>query len=144
MQWLLTSHVRRFHKHYGTSGHIWQGRYKSFLIQKDGHLLIVLKYVESNPLRAGLVNSANNWLWSSHRESIHRGGHLLIDEVPVELPKEWSKFVNESIAEKELEKLRQSVSRQSPYGDSSWQVDVSKTFGLESTIRPRGRPRRED
>jgi putative transposase len=144
MQWLLTSHVRRFHKHYGTSGHIWQGRYKSFLIQKDGHLLTVLKYVESNPLRAGLVNSANNWLWSSHRESIHRGGHLLIDEVPVELPKEWSKFVNESIAEKELEKLRQSVSRQSPYGDSSWQVDVSKTFGLESTIRPRGRPRRED
>jgi putative transposase len=144
MQWLLTSHVRRFHKHYGTSGHIWQGRYKSFLIQKDSHLLSVLKYVESNPLRAGLVNAANNWLWSSHRESIHKGGHLLIDEVPVELPKEWSKFVNESIAEKELEKLRQSVSRQSPYGDSSWQVDVSKTFGLESTIRPRGRPRRED
>jgi putative transposase len=144
MQWLMTSHVRRFHKHYGTCGHIWQGRYKSFLIQKDSHLLTVLKYVESNPLRAGLVNSANNWLWSSHRESIHKGGHLLIDEVPVELPKEWSKFVNESIPEKELEKLRQSVSRQSPYGDSLWQVDVSKTFGLESTIRPRGRPRRED
>ena len=70
MQWLLTSHVRRFHKHYGTSGHIWQGRYKSFLIQKDSHLLTVLKYVESNPLRAGLVNSANNWLRSSHRETI--------------------------------------------------------------------------
>jgi putative transposase len=144
MQWLLTSHVRRFHKHYGTSGHIWQGRYKSFLIQKDSHLLTVLKYVEGNPLRAGLVNSANNWLWSSHGESIHKGDHSLIDEVPVELPKEWSKFVNESIAEKELEKLRQSVSRQSPYGDSLWQVDVSKTLGLESTIRPRGRPSRED
>jgi len=144
MQWLLTSHVRRFHKHYGTSGHIWQGRYKSFLIQKDSHLLTVLKYVESNPLRAGLVNSANNWLWSSHGESIHKGGHLLVDEIPVELPKEWSKFINESISEKELEKLRQSVSRQSPYGDSLWQVHVSKTFGLESTIRPRGRPRRED
>ena len=144
MQWLLTSHVRRFHMHYGTSGHIWQGRYKSFLIQKDSHLLTVLKYVESNPLRAGLVNSANNWLWSSHGESIHKGGHSLIDEIPVELPKEWSKFVNESISEKELEKLRQSVSRQSPYGDSLWQVHVSKIFGLESTIRPRGRPRKED
>jgi putative transposase len=144
MQWLMTSHVRRFHKHYGTSGHVWQGRYKSFLIQKDRHLLTVLKYVESNPLRSGLVNSANNWLWSSHKESIQRGAHVLIDEVPVELPKEWSKFVNESISEKELEKLRQSVSRQSPYGDSLWQVHVSKTFGLESTIRPRGRPRREE
>lgn len=144
MQWLLTSHVRRFHKHYGTSGHIWQGRYKSFLIQEDEHLLTVLRYVESNPLRAGLVNSAKNWLWSSHKESIHRGARLLIDEVPVELPKEWSKIVNESISEKELEEVRQSVSRQSPYGGSLWQAHVSKTLGLESTVRPRGRPRRED
>jgi putative transposase len=104
----------------------------------------VLKYVESNPLRAGLADSASKWLWSSHRESIQKGDHLMIDEVPVELPKEWSKFVNESISEKELEKLRQSVSRQSPYGDSIWQAHVSKTFGLESTIRPRGRPRKED
>jgi len=144
MQWLLTSHVRRFHKHYGTSGHIWQGRYKSFLIQEDEHLLTVLRYVESNPLRAGLVNSAKNWLWSSHKESIHRGARLLIDEVPVELPKEWSKIVNESISEEELEEVRQSVSRQSPYGDPLWQVHISKTMGLESTVRPRGRPRRED
>jgi putative transposase len=69
---------------------------------------------------------------------------LLIDEVPVELPKEWSKMVNESISKKELEEVRQSVSRQSPYGDSLWQAHVSKTLGLESTVRPRGRPRRED
>ena len=55
MQWIMTSHVRRYHRHYGTSGHIWQGRYRSFLIQKDSHLLMVLRYVESNPLRADLL-----------------------------------------------------------------------------------------
>jgi len=141
MQWLMTSHVRRYHQHYGTSGHVWQGRYKSFLIQKDSHLLAVLKYVESNPLRVGLASSAREWLWSSHLESLGKRPSLLIDEVPIELPKDWGKFVDEPMTEKELEKLRQSVNRQSPYGDSFWQVQVSKEFGLESTIRPRGRPK---
>jgi putative transposase len=141
MQWLMTSHVRRYHRHYGTSGHVWQGRYKSFLIQIDSHLLIVLRYVEGNPLRAGLVNSAKDWLWSSYVESIGKRPRLLVDEVPIELPKDWSKYVEEPITEKELEKLRQSVNRQSPYGNPLWQVQVSKEFGLESTIRPIGRPR---
>jgi hypothetical protein len=35
MQWLLTGHVRRYHKHYGGSGHVWQGRFKSFSVQRD-------------------------------------------------------------------------------------------------------------
>jgi len=54
----MTSHVRRYHQHYKTSGHIWQGRFKTFIIQEDSHLLTVLKYVEGNPVRAGLVNLA--------------------------------------------------------------------------------------
>jgi putative transposase len=50
MQWLLTSHVRRYHKHYGSSGHVWQGRFKSFPVQRDEHLLMVLRYVLQNQL----------------------------------------------------------------------------------------------
>ncbi len=38
MQWLMTSHVRRYHRYYGSSGHVWQGRYKSFMIQEDSYL----------------------------------------------------------------------------------------------------------
>jgi putative transposase len=45
MQWLLTSHVRRYHRHYQGSGHVWQGRFKAFPIQQDEHLLTVLRYV---------------------------------------------------------------------------------------------------
>ncbi|BFU92124.1 MAG: hypothetical protein NTAFB01_33110 [Nitrospira sp.] len=51
MQWWLTSHVRRYHRHYRSHGHVWQGRFKSFPIQQDGHLLTVLL----NPVRANLV-----------------------------------------------------------------------------------------
>ena len=65
MMWLLTAHVRRYHKHYQSSGHVWQGRFRSFPIQEDDHLLAVLRYTERNALRAGLVQRAEDWPWSS-------------------------------------------------------------------------------
>jgi len=142
MQWLMTSHVRRYHRHYETRGHVWQGRYKSFLIQKDSHLLTVMRYVEGNPKRAGLVKSVKDWLWSSSQESLGRRSRSLIDTVPLELPKDWEDYVNEPVTAKELERIRQSVIRQAPYGDEPWKLQLSKDLGLESTIRPIGRPRK--
>ena len=65
MQWLLTSHVRRYHRHYHGSGHVWQGRFKAFPIEEDEHLWTVLRYVERNALRANLVRRAEDWPWSS-------------------------------------------------------------------------------
>ena len=58
MQWLFTTHVRHYHEKYGTSGRVWQGRYKSFLIQDDHYLLTVMRYVERNAQRAKLVARA--------------------------------------------------------------------------------------
>ena len=58
MQWLMTAHVRRYHRHYHSSGHVWQAHFKAFPIQHDEHLLTVLRYVERNPLRANLVQRA--------------------------------------------------------------------------------------
>ena len=64
MQWLMTSHVRRYHRHYNSSGHVWQGRFKAFPIQQDEHLLTVLRYVERNPVRARMVRKAQRYSWS--------------------------------------------------------------------------------
>lgn len=102
----------------------------------------MLRYVEGNPARAGLVNSAKDWLWSSHREAIGERSRLLVDEIPIELPEDWNGYVDEPLTEKELEKLHQSVNRQSPCGTSMWQIEVSKELRLESTLRPRGRPKK--
>jgi len=140
MQWLMTCHVRRYHRDNGTSGHVWQGRFKSFVIQKDGHLLTGLRYVEGNPVRAGLVRSARDWPWSSRSAVIGDTMQLLLDEVPVKLPPDWDRYVDEPLTEKELERIRRSVNRQSPYGDEMWQMQIGKELGLESTLRPRGRP----
>jgi len=55
MHYLLSVHVRKHHKRYGTDGRLWQGRFKAFPIQQDSHLIAVVKYVEDNPVRAGMV-----------------------------------------------------------------------------------------
>jgi len=61
MQSLLVSHTQRYHKHYRSGGHVWQGRFKSPIIQSDDHLLAVLRYIEANPLRAGIVQRAEEY-----------------------------------------------------------------------------------
>ena len=62
----LTSHVRRYHRQYRTSGHIWQGRFRAFPIQADEHLLTVLRYVEQNPIRLKdlKLRKPERWAWS--------------------------------------------------------------------------------
>ncbi|HIE06335.1 MAG TPA: transposase [bacterium (Candidatus Stahlbacteria)] len=142
MQWVLTSHVRRYHGYHQTSGHIWQGRYKSFLIQEDNHLLTVMRYVEANPVRAGLVKSAKAWHWSSHREWIRITPRTLVDPCPIELPEDWNRFVNQPLTEQELDDIHQSIMRNRPFGSEEWQLQMCRSLGLESTLRPRGRPRR--
>jgi len=142
MQWLMTSHVRRYHNHYETSGHVWQGRYKSFMIQKDNYLLTAIRYVEGNPVRAGLVRTARDWVWSSHKETISDRYKLLIDNAPVELVENWTRYVDETWVDHDLKKIRESVNRQSPYGDKRWQKINAEKYNLMSTIRSRGRPRK--
>src|SRR5260370_30583714 len=55
LQSLTVAHTWHYHQAQGTVGHVWQGRFKSPVIQEDEHALIVLRYIEANPLRAGMV-----------------------------------------------------------------------------------------
>jgi putative transposase len=67
MRWLTVTHTQRWHAHYQTAGTgpLYQGRFKSFPIQEDEHLLAVCRYVERNALRANLANKAEAWRWCS-------------------------------------------------------------------------------
>ena len=90
MRWITHTHTQRYHSRYKTIGygHIYQGRYKSFPIEKDNHFLQVCRYIERNPLRAKLVKKAQNWKWSSLwiRENGTKKQKLLLSEWPVEKP----------------------------------------------------------
>jgi len=136
MHWWQTSHARRYHLHYGSHGHLWQGRYKSFPIQQDAHLLTVLRYVLRNPLRAGLVQRSADWPWSSHAHP------TVIDPWPIDVPPNWSEWVDAPQFDHELARLRTCVTRQAPFGTPAWQEQTAKALGLDSTLRPPGRPRK--
>jgi putative transposase len=141
MQWLMTSHVRRYHRHYGGSGHIWQGRFKAFPIQEDGHLLTVLRYAERNALRAKLVRRAEAWPWSSLPERSTAASQRILSASPVAIPGNWLSLVNEPQTEAELAALRTSAQRGTPFGGPRWTKRAAEALCLESTLRPRGRPR---
>jgi putative transposase len=134
MQWWMTSHVRRYHQHYQSHGHVWQGRFKSFPIQQDGHLLTVLRYVLRNPVRAGLCTKVMDWPWSSLRWP-----HLS-DPLPVETPRAWLEWIDQPLFDHELTVLRTCLNRQRPFGSEDWQAAMAVMHGLESTLRQRGRP----
>ena len=141
MQWLLTSHVRRYHRHYHGSGHVWQGRFKAFPIDQGEHLLTVLRYVERNPLRAGLVAQAEAWAWSS---LAWRGGRRpeLLADWPVPCPRGWTAHVNSVQTGAEEAAVRRSIERGTPFGENRWAQRTAARLGLEASLRPRGRPRK--
>ena len=142
MQWLTTAHVRRYHRHYDSSGHVWQDRYKSFPIEADNHLYIVLRYVERNPLRANFVQRAQDWPWSSLRWWRRRNRPTYLTDGPMDRPSDWVRRVNRAETDAELDAIRNSVNRGTPFGAKAWQARAAARLGLQSTLRPRGRPRK--
>ena len=144
MQWLTVTHTHRWHAYHGTvgSGHVYQGRFKSFPVEEDGHFLTVCRYVERNSLRASLVRRAEEWRWCSlwHRVNGDDVARTSLAAWPVDQPKSWMSLVNEPPPDKELERLRQCVIRGRPLGSEGWTLRIADRLGLSSSLRPRGRP----
>lgn len=141
--YLSLTHAARWQVAHGTvgTGHVYQGRFKSFIIQEDAHLLQVMRYVERNPLRANAVKRAEDWRWSSLR--VRSGAsdpeRDLLSESPVELGRNWTGQVNRPQTAAEEQAIAQSIKRDRPLGDEDWTQTLVKRYGLQSTIRPRGR-----
>ncbi len=144
--WLTLTHTQRWHahRHSSGSGHVYQGRFKSFPVQDDYHFLTVCRYVERNAVRAGLTKRAEDWRWCSlyrwQRGTAKEKG--LIASWPVRRSPDWIGHVNSIQTEGELAALRKSVQRGCPLGDSVWSSQIVARLGLESTLRPQGRPRK--
>lgn len=145
MQWLSQTHVARWHAHRRSTGrgHLYQGRFKSFPIQQNSHFLKVCRYVERNSLRANLVPQAQDWRWSSLHLRLQNQGPMKdkLSSWPVKVPSDWLQRVNTPQDEKELAALRRSRDRGIPFGDPAWTAQTAADLGLQSTLRPVGRPK---
>lgn len=145
VRWMTVTHTQRWHVRRRSSGTgpVYQGRFKSFPVQSDGHFLTVARYVERNALRASLVNRAEDWQWSSLWRRVQGDPKFTswLSDWPVEQPRNWVKQVNQCETPAELEGLRVCVNRGRPFGGDAWVIRMAKRFGLESTLRPPGRPK---
>jgi putative transposase len=144
--WLSLTHTQRWHAHRGStgSGHVYQGRFKSFPVQEDEHFYAAARYVERNAARAGLVRRAEQWPWGSLYRWL-RGStadKALLAAWPLARKPDWVAHVNAAQTEAELQAVRRSIARGNPLGDASWSERTARRLGLESTLRPQGRPTR--
>lgn len=144
MGWLSMTHTQRWHSQHKTigSGHLYQGRYKSFPIQTNKYLLQLFRYVERNALRSKLVKKAEDWKWSSlhRREKGSIEQKKLLSKWPIDMPGGYIKLINEPQTNTEVESLRNSVNKGKPYGSDSWVDKMIDRFDLKATLRNPGRP----
>ncbi|MDF0666868.1 MAG: transposase [Nitrospira sp.] len=145
VRWITVTHTQRWHVHHQTAGTgpVYQGRFKSFPVQMNEPFLAVARYVERNALRARLVRQAENWQWSSLWRRTQGDPKLTtwLSDWPIDRPRNWVARVNRPETGEELEALRVSVQRGRPFGEEAWVKRMTRRFGMESTLRPRGRPK---
>ncbi len=146
MGWLTNTHTRRWHVAKRTigQGHLYQGRYKSFLCQTDSHFLTLVRYVERNAKKANIVRRAENWRWSSvwRREEGTQEQRRFLTDWPVEKPHGYLRLLNEPQTRSEEEALERSTDKNIPFGSDTWVSGIVKKYGLQQTLRGVGRPKK--
>ena len=145
MHRLTMTHTMRWHHARQTAGTgpLYQGRFKSFPVASDEHFFTVCRYVERNPLRANLVERAEDWRWSGLWHRSHPGNLLNLADWPLCPPTDWLQHVNQPHTVAELAAIHESVQRGLPYGSDDWRRDTADHLGIRLESRRAGRPRKK-
>lgn len=118
MQALGRSYVRYFNQRHGRSGTLWEGRYRSNLIESERYLLACMVYIDLNPVRAGMVGQPADYKWSSHRHCIGQGSDKLVTthalfwglgNTPFAREAAYAELVQAGLVQSDKEQLTQSA-----------------------------------
>lgn len=144
MKRVTATHTQRYRTATQTVGEgpLYQGRYKSFIIQNNIHLFTVLRYVERNPLTAQLVQNVLEWRYGSvyRRYKGTEKEKMLLSPWVCDEPKDYIQFLSHPLTAKEIEKIAQSEIKGTPFGDDNYTLTMVKKYNLGSTLRKKGRP----
>lgn len=145
MSWITNTHTRRWHTEKDTigQGHLYQGRYKSFICQNDNHFISLVKYVEQNAKKANLIKKAEDWKWSSiwRRENGTTKQKKFLSDWPVSIPKDYLSWINQDQTKQDEEIIKRAIIKSNPFGEDYWVANTVKKFGLQQTLRKVGRPK---
>jgi putative transposase len=113
MQVVMNAHLRNLQRRHGTSGtgHVYQGRFKNSAIPTKRHFLNVCRYVEANPMCAGLVERAEHWEWSSLVRSGPADDINILSPWPVPQPATWLEDVNRAPSNRSIREIEERISR---------------------------------
>lgn len=145
MRILGVRHTQEINKFHGWTGHLWQSRYYSTMLDEK-HLHMSVRYVEQNPVRAGMVSDAAEYRWSS--AACHCG--LRLDPIIAGDPTwsgaldEWTRLLRENLDDETLNNIRSCTNNGKPCGDESFIAKLSSLLGHSIERRPRGRPKLDD
>jgi len=143
MQRINLTYTQYFNKKYGKIGHLFQGRYKAFLCDRDEYLLSLIRYIHLNPVRANLVKEPRDYPWSSHRDYL-AGKEDLVDtkralrffsERVSQARRQYEDFVNEALGEGKNKSLYQGLRQQILGGDEFIKEVEKKTATPDRPIR---------
>lgn len=150
MQFLGRKYVPYINYLYGTSGTLWEGRYKASLIQAENYLLTCMRYIELNPIRANLVKIPWTYRWSSSganaqgksdkRISPH-GIYLALGKTDQERQTAYKKLFNGQANDKEFDKIRDSWRSGTPLGNDLFRKKIERKLKCKIGQAKRGRPK---
>jgi putative transposase len=152
MKRLAGRHTRRINRLERKTGTSWEGRFKCSPIESDRYLLACTRYVDLNPVRAGMVAKPEHYPWSSYRARVGLSPCDWLDADPCYLAlastderrgQRYREFVEQGIHESELQFIRGAVQRNQLTGSEAFILEIEQRIGERILYRPRGRPRQD-
>ena len=135
MQSIGRRYVQSFNRRHRRTGTLWEGRYKATVVASDDYLLSCYRYIELNPVRAGMVAHPGDYAWSSYRQNTGAKGTSAISLVPhatyMGLGKttgvrraRYRELVHQRFDETELQIVRAATQRAWPLGDAAFHAEI--------------------
>lgn len=143
-------YVQAFNKRHGRCGTLWQGRFKSCLVDTERYLMTVYRYIELNPVRAAMVAAPEQYRWSSVHANLGlqvdqlvtpHATFLQLDHDPHGRAQAYRTWLHEGVGEDELLTTRAHLQQERALGDRKFQVMVERALGRPVHLRGRGRPK---
>ncbi len=153
MQRLGRRYVAEFNRRHGRTGTLWEGRFKSSIIESDQHVLVCCRYIELNPVRAGMVVEAEAFRWSSHAGNALGHWDPLLTPHPCYLAlagepraraEAYRAIVREGSDGAEIDSIRQHLQQQRALGSEGFRQMIEAKTRRFAGVRPAHRPRKPE
>jgi len=143
-------YVQYFNRTHKRTGTLWDSRYKSSLIQADTYLLTCMRYIELNPVRAGMTDDPAHYRWSSYRSNglgqaselvTPHPGYLELGQTGNQRAAAYRHLFRAHLDDEAIDDIRLAFNQSLPLGDSRFHAKITEAMGEPREARPRGRPR---